>query len=216
MPYKPKDVSPVDTFTRQFGNVGLKYISSKASPICSEKHYRMYMINSLPKLQVLDNLAIRKSDRDKAIETYSANFEDLPYKRKKESVVRVLENREKRSSKGKSQNSYKRSLCAAKMGSPASPLLHSLPFLSSRIQQEDDNSRLCPRQFEYHPLDPSLMVFGTLDGEVVVLNHESGKIFRYIPSNGSQSTILGLCWLKIYPSMVGLQFFGCQCFFQLC
>ncbi|VYS64856.1 unnamed protein product [Arabidopsis thaliana] len=202
MPYKPKDVSPVDTFTRQFGNVGLKYISSKASPICSEKHYRMYMINSLPKLQVLDNLAIRKSDRDKAIETYSANFEDLPYKRKKESVVRVLENREKRSSKGKSQNSYKRSLCAAKMGSPASPLLHSLPFLSSRIQQEDDNSRLCPRQFEYHPLDPSLMVFGTLDGEVVVLNHESGKIFRYIPSNGSQSTILGLCWLKIYPSMV--------------
>ncbi|XP_023634011.1 uncharacterized protein LOC17879667 isoform X2 [Capsella rubella] len=200
--YVPKDVSPVGSFTRKFGNVGLKYISSKASPICSEKHYRMYMINSLPKLKVLDNLAIRKSDRDRAIETYSANFEDLPYRRKKESVVRVLEKRETRSSIGKSQNSYKRSLCAAKMGSSASPLLHSLPFLGSGIYQDDDNSQLSPRQFEYHPLDPSLMVFGTLDGEVVVLNHESGKIVRYIPSHGSQSSILGLCWLKLYPSMV--------------
>ncbi|XP_010432434.1 PREDICTED: uncharacterized protein LOC104716714 [Camelina sativa] len=202
MPYLPKDVSPVGSFTRQLGNVGLKYISSKASPICSEKHYRMYMINSLPTLKVLDNLAIRKSDRDRAIETYSANFEDLPYKRKKESVVRVLEKRETRSSKGKSQNFYKRSLCAAKLGSSALPLLHSLPFLGSRIHQDDNNSQLSPRQFEYHPLDPSLMVFGTLDGEVVVLNHESGKIVRYISSNGSQSSILGLCWLKTYPSMV--------------
>lgn len=201
MPYQPSDVSPVGSFTRQYGNVGLKFISSKASPICFKKHYRMYMINSLPKLKVLDNLAIRKSDRDRAIETYSANFEHLPYRRKnKESVVRVLEKRETRSSKGKSRNFYTRSLCAARMGSSAWPLLHSLPF--SRIHREDENRRLCPRQFEYHPLDPSLMVFGTLDGEVVVLNHESGKIVRYIPSHGALSSILGLCWLKMYPSMV--------------
>ncbi|KAL1215763.1 Protein DWD HYPERSENSITIVE TO UV-B 1 [Cardamine amara subsp. amara] len=203
MPHQANDVSPVGSFTRQFGNAGFKYISSNASPICSEKHYRMYMINSLPKLKVLDNLAIRKSDRDKAIETYSANFENLPYKRKKkESVVRILEERETRSSKGKSQNFYRRSLCAARMGSSALPLLHSLPFSGSRIHEDDDNSKSSPRQFEYHPLDPSLMVFGTLDGEVVVLNHESGKIVRYIPSNGSRSSILGLCWLKKYPSMV--------------
>ncbi|XP_024005756.1 uncharacterized protein LOC18029531 isoform X2 [Eutrema salsugineum] len=197
MPCKTYDGS----FETQLGNVGLKYISSHASPICFKKHYRMYMINSLPKLKVLDNLAIRKSDRDRAIETYSANFEYLPYRRKnKESVVRVLEKRETRSSKWKSQNSYIRSLCAARMGSSSWPLLHSLPF--SRIHREDENRRLCPRQFEYHPLDPSLMVFGTLDGEVVVLNHESGKIVRYIPSHGAQSSILGLCWLKMYPSMV--------------
>ncbi|KFK30066.1 hypothetical protein AALP_AA7G212200 [Arabis alpina] len=201
MPYQPNDVLPGGSFTRQIGNVGLKYISSKASPICLKKHYRMYMINSLPNLKVLDNLAIRKSDRDRAGETYSSNFEHLPYKRKKkENVVRVLEKRETRSSRYKYQNSYTRSLCAARMGSSAWPLLHSLPF--SKNNQEDENRRLSPRQFEYHPLDPSLMVFGTLDGEVVVLNHESGKIARYIPSHGALSSILGLCWLKTYPSMV--------------
>lgn len=186
--------------TNDLGDVGLKYISTKASPICSKKHYRIFMINSLPKLKVLDNLAIRKSDRDRATETYSENFEHLPYKRKsKESVVRVLEKRETRSSKWKSQSSYTRSLCAARMGSSAWPLLHSIPSFS-RVQ--DEGRSLSPRQFEYHPLDPSLMVYGTLDGEVVVLNHESGKILRYIPSHGAQSSILGLCWLRTYPSMV--------------
>uniref|UniRef100_A0A1J3HNR5 DNA damage-binding protein 2 n=1 Tax=Noccaea caerulescens TaxID=107243 RepID=A0A1J3HNR5_NOCCA len=200
-PYQPNDVSQVGSFTRQFGDVGLKYISSKASPICFKKHYRMYMINSLPRLKVLDNLSIRESDSDRASETYSANFEHLPYRRKnKESVVRVLEKRETRSSKWKSQSSYTRSLCAARMRSSAWPLLRSLPL--TRTHQEDENRRLSPRQFEYHPLDPSLMVFGTLDGEVVVLNHESGKIVRYIPSYGAQSSILGLCWLKMCPSMV--------------
>ncbi|KAJ4914270.1 transducin family protein / WD-40 repeat family protein [Raphanus sativus] len=183
----------------QTNDVGLKYISTRASPICSKKHYRIYMINSLPKLKVLDNLAIRKSDRDRATETYSENFEHLPYMRKnKESVVRVLEKRETRSSRWKSRSSYTRSLCAARMGSSAWPLLHSIPF--GRFQ--DESRSLSPRQFEYHPLDPSLMVYGTLDGEVVVLNHESGKILRYIPSHGAQSSILGLCWLKTYPSMV--------------
>ena len=199
--------------TNDLGDVGLKYISTKASPICSKKHYRIFMINSLPKLKVLDNLAIRRSDRDRATETYSENFEHLPYKRKsKESVVRVLEKRETRSSKWKSQSSYTRSLCAARMGSYAWPLLHSIPSFS-RVQ--DEGRSLSPRQFEYHPLDPSLMVYGTLDGEVVVLNHESGKILRYIPSHGAQSSILGLCWLRTYPSMVRIKKFKLPLFLMV-
>ncbi|XP_010547962.1 PREDICTED: uncharacterized protein LOC104819541 isoform X2 [Tarenaya hassleriana] len=202
----PDEVSPAGSFTREVGNVGLKYISSKASPICFKKHYRMYIINSLPQLKVLDNLPIRKSDRDRAAETYFANFEHLPYRRKnKESIVRVLQKRETRSScsgpkhaKWKSQYSYTRSLSATRMASSPWPLFHPLP-VSGRIL-EDENMRLSPRQFEYHPLNPSLMVFGTLDGEVVVLNHERGKIVSYIPSHGELSSVLGLCWLKMYPS----------------
>lgn len=46
------------------------------------------------------------------------------------------------------------------------------------------------------------MVFGTLDGEVIVINHESEKLVSYIPSLGAMNSVLGLCWLKNYPSKV--------------
>ncbi|KAK6151186.1 hypothetical protein DH2020_016118 [Rehmannia glutinosa] len=57
-----------------------------------------------------------------------------------------------------------------------------------------------PRQFEYHPSDSSLMAVGTLDGEVVVLNHETGNIVSCISPYGNMNSILGLCWLKQQPS----------------
>ncbi|XP_063934889.1 protein DWD HYPERSENSITIVE TO UV-B 1 isoform X2 [Daucus carota subsp. sativus] len=44
------------------------------------------------------------------------------------------------------------------------------------------------------------MVFGTLDGEVVAMTHESEKIVSYIPSLGAMNSVLGLSWLKKYPS----------------
>lgn len=200
--------------TRHIADVSLKYISCHASPICFEKHYREYMIASLPKLKVLDNLSIRKIDRERAVNTFSKYFEYLPYRRKhKESVVSILQNREIKSkhshvrtqtqrpySLGKSQYSYTRSLCAAKVGSSPWPLLHRLSI--SGYDNGDESRSFRPRQFEYHPSISSLMVFGTLDGEIVVVNHESEKIVSYIPSLGAMNSVLGLCWLKKYPSKV--------------
>ncbi|KAM3377285.1 hypothetical protein P3S68_009698 [Capsicum galapagoense] len=185
-----------------------KCISHNPSPICFEKFYREYMIASLPNLKILDNLPIRKVDREKAELIFSQKFEHLPYKRKyKESIVSILQKRETRanhtrgfSPRRKSQYFYSRSLSSAKVGSVAWPAFHPLSVMRTRTR--DDRRSYRPRQFEYHPSDASLMVFGTLDGEVIVINHESEKIVSYIPSLGAMNSVLGLCWLKNYPSKV--------------
>ncbi|KAL2477318.1 transducin family protein/WD-40 repeat family protein [Forsythia ovata] len=190
-----------------------KYVSHHPSPICYEKHYRDYMIASLPNLKILDNLHIQKVDREIANDIFRRHFEYLPYNmNNKESVVSILQKRELRANptrthtskkkfsyaSRKAQHFYSRSLSAAKAGSSAWPTLHPLSISGSVSRDERRSFR--PRQFEYHPLDSSLMVFGTLDGEVVVVNHESEKIVSYIPSLGAMNSVLGLCWLKKYPS----------------
>lgn len=173
-----------------------KHLSYHPSPICYEKHYRDYFIASFPNLKILDNQPIRKPDKDRAAIIYSENFEYLPYKRTiKQSVVSILQNREI-----KAKHSYSRSLAASKVGCAVLPSLHPLSITSNSNVMRNDGRKFRPRQFEYHPTNSNLMVIGTLDGEVVVINHESEKIVRYIPSNGAMNSVLGLCWLKKYPS----------------
>lgn len=173
------------------------------------------MIASLPNLKVLDNLPIKKIDKEWAAIIFSQHFEYLPYKRKaKESIVSILRNREIKSghacltnhknkivcSSGSSRHQFMRSLCAAKVGSSSWPSLQPLSYKDGSLGYESLSFR--PRQFEYHPSNPSLMVFGTLDGEVVVVNHESGRMVSYIPSLGEMSSVLGLSWLKKHPYKV--------------
>ncbi|KAE9618672.1 hypothetical protein Lal_00047905 [Lupinus albus] len=197
-------------FTEHTTDVSMKYMSCHASPICYEKHYREFMIASLSNLKVLDNLTIRNSDRERASGIYSQYFQYLPYGwKQKESLVSILLKREIKSGhikvgtsksrpsypSGESKYFYTRSLSAAKMGSSTWPSLHPLSLLGCEL---DRGFR--PRQFEYHPSDSSLMVLGTLDGEVIVINHENEHIVSYIPSLGAMNSVLGLCWLKQYPS----------------
>lgn len=203
-------------FARRTADVSRKYMPCHASPICYEKHYREFMISSLPNLKVLDNLCIKMIEKEQATDIFPQYFEYLPYRWKhKESVVNMLQSREIKSSHinmqsfkyrpsyrfGKSQYFYSRSLSAAKVGSSTWPLLCPLPLSDSRLAGEEDRV-FRPRQFEYHPYDSSLMVFGTLDGEVVVINHENEQIVSYISSFGAMTSVLGLCWLKKYPSKV--------------
>ncbi|EOX91602.1 Transducin family protein / WD-40 repeat family protein isoform 1 [Theobroma cacao] len=186
------------------------------SPICFERHYREYMVASLPSLEVLDNLPIKKMERETSKTICSEYYEYLPYKyNHRESVVNILQKREmgtsvtycQNSSKlkqpyscGKSQYFFSRSLSAAKFGSSTWPFFH--PVSSFSHISKEENKRLRPRQFEYHPSNSSLMAFGTLDGEIVVINHETGNIVGYNSSTGMMNSILGLCWLKKYPSKI--------------
>ncbi|KAJ6805310.1 uncharacterized protein M6B38_179240 [Iris pallida] len=189
-----------------------KPIAHNPSPICFEKYYREYMISSLPHLKVLDNLPVKKAEREQAKEMIKKYYEYIPYNRQyKESVVSILQKREvgrsgvshKRSNtkhpySRESSHSFTRSLSAAKMCSSPWPHLVQLSKIKGNSMEEIKTFR--PRQFEYHPCNPSLMVFGTLDGELVVVNHESQKLIGYLPSAGAIHSILGLCWLKKYPS----------------
>lgn len=186
------------------------------SPICFEKHYREFMVASLPRLEVLDNLPIKKMERETSKTIFSEYYEYLPYKHnRKNSVVNILQKREmgtrgiycQNSSKlkqtycyGKSRCCFSRSLSAAKFGSSAWPFLH--PVSDFIYTSKEETKRLRPRQFEYHPSNSSLMAFGTLGGEIVVINHETGNIVGYNSSIGVMNSVLGLCWLKKYPSKV--------------
>eukprot|EP00276_Gloeochaete_wittrockiana_P010610 CAMPEP_0184665942 /NCGR_PEP_ID=MMETSP0308-20130426/59389_1 /TAXON_ID=38269 /ORGANISM="Gloeochaete witrockiana, Strain SAG 46.84" /LENGTH=728 /DNA_ID=CAMNT_0027110257 /DNA_START=63 /DNA_END=2245 /DNA_ORIENTATION=+ len=61
--------------------------------------------------------------------------------------------------------------------------------------------RLKPRQFEYHPLQTDLMVFGTLSGDVVVINHCTNEIIGQVrPEGYGPHSILGLSWLHGHNS----------------
>ncbi|XP_074295309.1 protein DWD HYPERSENSITIVE TO UV-B 1-like isoform X1 [Silene latifolia] len=190
-----------------------KYISHHPSPLCFEKHYREFILSSLPQLLVLDNLPVGTKERKIARVIYSKHFEYLPYKRQQEvSVPRILHHRELASralpcripsvSRKSSvhQRSFSKSLLAAKLGASPWPQLHRISEISSFKNEESKIFR--PRQFEYHPSNSSLMAFGTLDGEVVVINHENQKQVAYMPNFGASTSILGLCWLKKHPSKV--------------
>lgn len=190
------------------------YVLQCPSPICFERHYREYMITTLPSLQVLDNLLVTTMERDTAKSVISMSFEHLPYKRQfNESITSVLHSREtgscsvssrdihrtkQRDSHKRNQIYYSRSLLAAKLASSASPSLLSMSRIGDSMKHGIKSLRA--RQLEYHPSDPSLMAFGTLDGEVVIMNHEKGSIVKCFPSFRESDRALSLCWLNKHPS----------------
>ncbi|XP_073018747.1 protein DWD HYPERSENSITIVE TO UV-B 1-like [Primulina eburnea] len=166
-------------------------------------------------IDMTDNLPVKQTSVEITKSLLSKYYEYLPYNRlHKESVVNVLHFRETgtcnmaycqnpartkpSSSHKRNQYFYTRSLCAAKFVS--SVQAHQYPITNVGLATEEIDERLRPRQFEYHPSDPSLMAVGTLDGEVVILNHETGNIIKYISPYQQTSGILGLCWLKKQPS----------------
>jgi WD40 repeat protein len=192
------------------GITGTRHVS----PICYENHYREFMIATLPGLQVLDNVAVTYCERERARSVCKEHFELVANNRREpENVIQVLKRREtggwgvgatSESSKlgfvdhEHSSAAFTRSLCSAKMASCSWPATTAICKLKRSTL--DLSHRCRPRQFEYHPTEASYMVFGTLHGEVVVVNHESDKVVGYVQSIGAPHSILGLCWLNKDPN----------------
>ncbi|KAG6504272.1 uncharacterized protein LOC121985155 [Zingiber officinale] len=207
------EVTDSVNFGKTTGNSLENHISSHPSPICFERYYREYIVTSFPHLKVLDNIPIGFVEREQAKIIFMRYFESAPYNRRRnDSIVSILHRREanraifsqtfskvKQSFCRESNHSFLRSLSAAKAGS-STQTLHSISKITSGPNEESKSFR--PRQFEYHPTDPRLMAFGTLDGELIVINHESEKLVGYLPSVGTLNSILALCWLKKHPAMI--------------
>ncbi|XP_002975530.2 uncharacterized protein LOC9645248 [Selaginella moellendorffii] len=169
------------------------------STICHEKFYRQFMISSLPKLQVLDNLEITQESRKKAWIVYCDNFERSPNtRRRREGIVEILKSRERGGDRGPHKRrkiNETRALSTSKLCDwPATSVVYN-PCKSN----VDISRRLKPRQFEYHPKDPALMVLGTLNGELAVVNHEEDRLVAYIQASAVQHRVLGLCWWNNEP-----------------
>ncbi|CAI7851275.1 unnamed protein product [Closterium sp. NIES-54] len=105
--------------------------------------------------------------------------------------------------KGGSVEGYRRALGANRVGCSSWPASRPMtcPLRNAGLDAPRTmSSSLRPRQFEYHPTEAHLMVFGTLHGDVVVLNHESDRLVGHVQSVGAPHSILGLCWLNKHPN----------------
>jgi hypothetical protein len=73
--------------------------------------------------------------------------------------------------------------------------------MNSYYEANEISGHYQPRQFEYHPVDENLMVFGTLKGNVCKINLNSQEIV-FLGNYGLNNidAVLGLCWLRTQPS----------------
>ena len=87
--------------------------------------------------------------------------------------------------------SFVRTMCAARQKLGAAPM--------ARVVAP---SHFRPRQFEYHPRKPEELVLGSVSGEVMVMNHQTGSVLGSAVAPGPAHSILGLCWLLSDTSLL--------------
>jgi len=183
----------------------------RESPVCREKAYRAFVIMKLPTLKMLDGKPITDEERRTARDIVSEHYELEPANRGESlySVLRsqqvkgtsMLEN-EVYSYSSRRPQKYSRVFARALQSMTRSPCI-SLPCPTEAR----------PRQFEYNPVYREFMMYGTVGGEICLLNHDEGRVdgsTQLIPdmrtrrdtltgqlveaSPAGSNAILGLCW----------------------
>ena len=78
-----------------------------------------------------------------------------------------------------------------------------MQHLDGRLEQSTLLKGFAPRQFEYSNAKPGQLVFGTLEGEVVVANHETNAVVAagVSATRGRADPILALAWLNNAPGV---------------
>ena len=189
---------------------------SASSPICCQRYYREFMLVNLPHLQALDGIPISVEERARARAVYARHFEEsMDATTCPRGLVGALRARElgrspaKRSRLlpphgGAGQGAPARSGTAASSGSALSFSPHGFRGTATGMRRglaawpavsplkHECHQR--PRQFEYNPHRSEWIVYGTLNGEVCVVNHETGNVVGQAQSVGAPHSILGLCW----------------------
>jgi hypothetical protein len=92
---------------------------------------------------------------------------------------------------GYSPIEFKRTMCAMRQSGHEPPSMRLIA---------PDRLGFRPRQFEYHPSVPECMVVGSMNGEVVVINHHNDRVIGSVQPGPPLSSILGLCWLQRDPT----------------
>jgi WD40 repeat protein len=153
--------------------------------------YRAFVVASVPQLLVLDGKRILQQERMDAVDIVDAAFED--WQSSEENIWKTCWNLSLRRD---AHLSHRRAFSACR---------HLSPYPRYEVLTAPSAS---PRQFEYHPSRSELIVYGTLDGYVSLvdsgLSHERNGLGSMLlgasqaagQNNFRGRAILGLCWLK--------------------
>ncbi|GJQ15468.1 hypothetical protein GpartN1_g7259.t1 [Galdieria partita] len=192
----------------------------RQTPVCDHSTYCEFFIALCPFLQVINEMEIDEEDRRYAQKVVVKHFQILAYK--DVCNLNILDNLSKR------QLGIKKGQVSGDHHRPAGiDEKEQLPWFPNEKKQLYNGhsshfekcclsaltnsrttihcSRIChvpyrARQFEYHPFIPELMAVGTVDGEVLLLDHERQHLLGCTRVNSRENeTILALCWLPSYP-----------------
>jgi len=191
----------------------------RQTPICDYSCYCEFFIALCPFLQVINEIEIDEEDRKYAQKVLVKHFQVFAYN--DGSNLNVLKNLSRRQLGMKNRQvsrdhhslNYEHETDSSVFTSERKNMYYGhssqleknflSAFTTSRMTVHC--SRIChvpyrARQFEYHPLVPDLMAVGTVDGEVILLNHEKQNLLGSTRINTRENeTILALCWLPNYP-----------------
>eukprot|EP00163_Fabomonas_tropica_P027711 TRINITY_DN5411_c0_g2_i4.p1 TRINITY_DN5411_c0_g2~~TRINITY_DN5411_c0_g2_i4.p1 ORF type:complete len:804 (+),score=139.24 TRINITY_DN5411_c0_g2_i4:686-3097(+) len=188
------------------------------SAIVHSPWYRVFLLYHLPQLKMLDGLVITEQERESARVDYENKFAIVPRAAPSplDNVCRFTW--QQRVGAGGAVSWQTKGLTRPGMNHMMEDVVTSARLTLANDHTEyavlDPPHEYSPRQFEYHPTDPSLLVVGTETGHSLLVDRYHCSLIGSAEDPGISSlggsvggtyygqrrSILGLSWLKKNPS----------------